>query len=50
LTDHGCPEGQGYYFSRPVAADEFAVLLSRPFTVRSAFISGAPRSRAVSEA
>ena len=50
LTDHDCPEGQGYYFSRPVAADEFAVLLSRPFTVRSAFSSEAPRSRAVSEA
>lgn len=34
LMEHDCPEGQGYYFSRPVAADEFAGLLSRPFPVR----------------
>jgi diguanylate cyclase (GGDEF)-like protein/PAS domain S-box-containing protein len=33
LVAHGCPEGQGYYFSRPVSADEFAVLLSRRFAV-----------------
>jgi diguanylate cyclase (GGDEF)-like protein/PAS domain S-box-containing protein len=33
LIAHGCPEGQGYYFSRPVSADEFAVLLSRRFAV-----------------
>jgi diguanylate cyclase (GGDEF)-like protein/PAS domain S-box-containing protein len=50
LTDHHCPEGQGYYFSRPVAADEFAVLLSRPFSMRPAFTSEALRSRAVREA
>jgi diguanylate cyclase (GGDEF)-like protein/PAS domain S-box-containing protein len=35
LIAHGCPEGQGYYFSRPVAADEFAVLLGRRFAVNS---------------
>ena len=27
LQECGCPEGQGYYFSRPVAAGEFALLL-----------------------
>jgi EAL domain-containing protein (putative c-di-GMP-specific phosphodiesterase class I) len=35
LLAHGCPEGQGYYFSRPVSADEFAVLLTRRFPVRA---------------
>lgn len=29
LTQHGCPEGQGYYFSRPVPAEEFGGLLER---------------------
>jgi diguanylate cyclase (GGDEF)-like protein/PAS domain S-box-containing protein len=33
LVARNCPEGQGYYFSRPVAAEAFAVLLSRPFEV-----------------
>jgi diguanylate cyclase (GGDEF)-like protein len=27
LREQNCPEGQGYYFSRPVVADEFAQLL-----------------------
>jgi EAL domain-containing protein (putative c-di-GMP-specific phosphodiesterase class I) len=27
LQTQGCDEGQGYYFSRPVAADQFAKLL-----------------------
>jgi EAL domain-containing protein (putative c-di-GMP-specific phosphodiesterase class I) len=27
LQAHGCEEGQGYYFSRPVAALQFAKLL-----------------------
>ena len=27
LQAHGCDEGQGYYFSRPVAAQQFAKLL-----------------------
>jgi EAL domain-containing protein (putative c-di-GMP-specific phosphodiesterase class I) len=27
LQDHGCDEGQGYYFSRPVVAQQFAKLL-----------------------
>ena len=29
LTRQGCPEGQGYYFSRPVPAQEFGGLLER---------------------
>jgi EAL domain-containing protein (putative c-di-GMP-specific phosphodiesterase class I) len=29
LQDHACPEGQGYYFSAPVAAVEFGQLLKR---------------------
>jgi EAL domain-containing protein (putative c-di-GMP-specific phosphodiesterase class I) len=29
LAAHGCPEGQGYYFSRPVSAEGFAALLRR---------------------
>ncbi len=27
LRKQGCPEGQGYYFSRPVSAGEFTLLL-----------------------
>ena len=27
LREQGCPEGQGYYFSRPVLAEEFPQLL-----------------------
>ncbi len=42
LRQHNCPEGQGYYFSRPVAADEFAVLLSRRFLVGPAIVRAAP--------
>ena len=38
LMEHNCPVGQGYYFSRPVAADECAVLLSRRFAVRPALV------------
>jgi EAL domain-containing protein (putative c-di-GMP-specific phosphodiesterase class I) len=34
LVAHGCPAGQGHYFSRPVPGDEFALLLSRRFPVR----------------
>ncbi len=33
LQEHGCPQGQGYYFSRPVPAVEFRQLLE--FGVRS---------------
>jgi EAL domain-containing protein (putative c-di-GMP-specific phosphodiesterase class I) len=29
LRQQGCPEGQGYYFNRPMTADEFAQLLGR---------------------
>jgi EAL domain-containing protein (putative c-di-GMP-specific phosphodiesterase class I) len=29
LQQHGCPQGQGYYFSRPVPAMEFGRLLER---------------------
>jgi diguanylate cyclase (GGDEF)-like protein/PAS domain S-box-containing protein len=47
LMEHNCPEGQGYFFSRPVAADEFAVLLSRRFAVRPALVAAALVSHAV---
>ncbi|OGU08392.1 MAG: diguanylate cyclase [Geobacteraceae bacterium GWC2_58_44] len=30
LQSHHCAEGQGYYFSRPVPAAEFAALLNKP--------------------
>jgi EAL domain-containing protein (putative c-di-GMP-specific phosphodiesterase class I) len=33
LQEHGCPQGQGYYFSRPVPAVQFRQLLE--FGVRS---------------
>jgi diguanylate cyclase (GGDEF)-like protein/PAS domain S-box-containing protein len=29
LREQSCPEGQGYYFSRPLVAEEFAKLLGR---------------------
>ena len=29
LREHGCDETQGYYFSKPVASDQFAALLRR---------------------
>jgi EAL domain-containing protein (putative c-di-GMP-specific phosphodiesterase class I) len=29
LQSHGCPEGQGYYFARPVGAQQFAHCLNR---------------------
>jgi EAL domain-containing protein (putative c-di-GMP-specific phosphodiesterase class I) len=29
LQSHNCAEGQGYFFSRPVPADEFAALLAK---------------------
>ena len=31
LQAHGCHEGQGYYFSRPLAPERFAPLLRTPF-------------------
>ena len=31
LQAHGCDEGQGYYFSRPVTAKRIAPLLEMPF-------------------
>jgi EAL domain-containing protein (putative c-di-GMP-specific phosphodiesterase class I) len=30
LQAHGCDEGQGYYFSRPAPAKQFATLLGMP--------------------
>jgi EAL domain-containing protein (putative c-di-GMP-specific phosphodiesterase class I) len=32
LQAHGCDEGQGYYFSRPVVAKQFANLLETGMT------------------
>jgi diguanylate cyclase (GGDEF)-like protein/PAS domain S-box-containing protein len=32
LQEHGCPQGQGYYFGRPVPAEEFSELLQRDAT------------------
>ena len=29
LREHACDETQGFYFSRPIASDEFAALLRR---------------------
>jgi EAL domain-containing protein (putative c-di-GMP-specific phosphodiesterase class I) len=29
LQEHGCPQGQGYYFCRPLPAEEFSQLLER---------------------
>jgi diguanylate cyclase (GGDEF)-like protein/PAS domain S-box-containing protein len=49
LREHDCPEGQGYYFSRPVAADEFAVLLSRRFAIGPTLAPVALVSHAVRE-
>jgi diguanylate cyclase (GGDEF)-like protein/PAS domain S-box-containing protein len=34
LIDEGCPLGQGFYFSRPLPADELSVLLPRISLVR----------------
>jgi EAL domain-containing protein (putative c-di-GMP-specific phosphodiesterase class I) len=30
LKANGCDEGQGYYFSRPISAQQFASLLEMP--------------------
>ena len=34
LQEHGCPQGQGYYFCRPVPAEEFGQLLERDIALR----------------
>jgi diguanylate cyclase (GGDEF)-like protein/PAS domain S-box-containing protein len=49
LIAHGCPEGQGHYFSRPVAADECAGLLSRRFPMRPILAAVPQASHAKSE-
>jgi diguanylate cyclase (GGDEF)-like protein/PAS domain S-box-containing protein len=33
LNQHGCDEGQGYYFAKPVPHDEFSVYFKRQFLV-----------------
>ena len=33
LQSHHCAEGQGYYFSRPVPAIEFAEFINQPHTI-----------------
>ena len=35
LREQCCPEGQGYYFGRPVAAEDFALLLGRGHPART---------------
>ena len=35
LKTHGCQEAQGFYFSRPVPAEQFAVLLRVPSDLRT---------------
>ena len=39
LRDHNCPFGQGYYFSRPVAAKECTQLLLHGIAVKSSTIA-----------
>ena len=34
LQEHGCPQGQGYYFCRPVPAEQFGQLLARDIALR----------------
>jgi diguanylate cyclase (GGDEF)-like protein/PAS domain S-box-containing protein len=43
LRKRGCPEGQGYYFSRPVSASEFTQLLRRSATKSRVPAGGAVR-------
>jgi diguanylate cyclase (GGDEF)-like protein/PAS domain S-box-containing protein len=50
LKARNCQEGQGYYFSRPVAADEFAVLLGRRFALGPTRELKPRRTHLVSEA
>jgi diguanylate cyclase (GGDEF)-like protein/PAS domain S-box-containing protein len=38
LQDHGCDEAQGYYFSRPVPAKQFAELLRTGITMPPAIV------------
>jgi EAL domain-containing protein (putative c-di-GMP-specific phosphodiesterase class I) len=45
LQKHGCPIGQGFYFSRPVPAAEFGVLLERGVTGMIAGLIGSRPSR-----
>jgi diguanylate cyclase (GGDEF)-like protein len=49
LIAHDCPEGQGYYFSRPVAADECAVLLTRRFAIMPKLAPMRRHSQAMSQ-
>jgi EAL domain-containing protein (putative c-di-GMP-specific phosphodiesterase class I) len=40
LQQSQCPEGQGFYFSRPVPSDEIARLLGKPVNAIHAFADG----------
>jgi diguanylate cyclase (GGDEF)-like protein/PAS domain S-box-containing protein len=46
LEAHGCDEAQGYYFSRPVPAEQFARLLSSGISRPAARASAAPSAPA----
>ena len=50
LRRMGCTRGQGYLFSRPVAAGEFAALLGRSLLPIAGLAGSAGRAPSMSEA